>query len=126
MSKHTATPWHLYKSPNDHKSYVLTEPHVTNTLFKGRLICDGFSASAESDADMQFIVKAVNAHDELLASLKECHRALAEMIERVDVLVAETHEPAGIVTEQLHAAAIAVERRTRAVIAKTKADCETQ
>jgi hypothetical protein len=70
MSKHTPIPWYLYKSYNDGKTYVLTEPHVRDTLFKGRIICDGYP-DEQGHENMRLIVLAVNAHDELLAALKE-------------------------------------------------------
>jgi hypothetical protein len=79
MSKHTATPWHLYKSPNDRRTYVLNQPHTTNTLFKGKIICDGDPGSEESDANMRFIVKAVNHHERLVTALRECLMSLKEL-----------------------------------------------
>jgi hypothetical protein len=70
MSKHTATPWHLYKSQYDGRLYVLTEPR-TNDPFKGRTICHS-DGSKEGEQNMRFIVKAVNNHERLVAALKQC------------------------------------------------------
>lgn len=71
--KHTPTPWEL----NINSRYPIYSQHTREDV---RHICsivqNETTTAEEKDANLEFIVRACNAHDELVAALKECTEAL--------------------------------------------------
>jgi hypothetical protein len=96
MTEHTPTPWHRNIPPAS----------KYNTIFSGRnthvlhLSSSGLD-NKEIEANADFIVRAVNAHDDLVA-------ALEAVIDYEDVML-----PAGSYGEEVH-------NKARAALAKAK------
>jgi len=63
MNKHTPTPWTVQQS--DHVGGLLIKPVPGQVVAQ----CD---EGSEMEANAAFIVRAVNAHDDLVAALKNC------------------------------------------------------
>jgi hypothetical protein len=69
MSKHTETPWrNVLNQHNDHTSEVWAR--------NDRVVVALCGTGNEAVANAEFIVRAVNAHDELLEALKEAEKVL--------------------------------------------------
>lgn len=69
MSAHTPGPWEVSIAPTEDNGCVIVGPN-------GRTICECYADGEEQDEEdrcnAQHIVRCVNAHDDLLAALREC------------------------------------------------------
>jgi len=64
MSKHIPTPWVIKAHNTIYKPAIYSEDRLVSTI-RG-----GFTTEAEEYANAEFIVRACNAHDELVAALE--------------------------------------------------------
>ena len=84
---HTRTPWKAINIGEMPRAEVnaITEPTVC-VCGDYLIVVDGsrgYDNHEEDSNDAEFIVKAVNAHDELVAALKECRRHVSENLKRM-------------------------------------------
>jgi len=76
MDKHTPTPWKLGKAPDGKTTIQATDEiglHLFEQTFQGSI----------ANANAAFIVRAVNAHQELLDAAKEALEKL-ELIDQIN------------------------------------------
>ena len=92
--KHTPTPWRYHNVKSGRYSechYILADAYSTPTVIDGRdQIATCYGLSDETVANAAFIVRACNAHADLLAALNAYTTALAAFaIEQPDMKVGE-------------------------------------
>jgi hypothetical protein len=86
MSKHTPTPWHVRCNPDDHEeNYIYWKEGL-----KYRQVCE----NVRGKKDAEFIVRACNAHDDLISALQKvkshCHNQMTdELMDIIDKALAK-------------------------------------
>jgi hypothetical protein len=100
---HTPTPWVALPTAFNEGFTISAQPSPVLRGFTKQIAFVGDKADEETKANAAFIVKAVNAHDELVAALKGC----------LDALLSSTEEDADYVEAMI--------RRSNAALAKAGA-----
>jgi len=70
MSTHTPTPWNL----GEQNQYFIYAPLNTHRIAEACIPPDKSVAIKEAKANAAFIVRAVNAHEDMLAALKKVEK----------------------------------------------------
>ena len=78
---HTPTPWRIYKEPMNPNPRLMAE---ASTLVA--VISQGKAFAKETEANAAYIVKAVNAHEEMVKALKDVLFVLKGQAERGNFL----------------------------------------
>lgn len=76
MSMRTPGPWYVRTLPDGSGAFI--EAKAPGRPYNQEILADDYWEEFSKAADAAFIVKACNAHDELVAALRECVKRLDE------------------------------------------------